>query len=136
TKIKFVNKLLSNLDESRESFIKLNTKKNISEAIAWGLAAKFTHLVIIYFIFLSYGIDLGFLLSGQIYYTSLIFGTITFIPAGIVVTESSMIGLLLEHNVEFATATLIVIFSRIITMWLTTFIGIFMLKLGFRNYTE
>lgn len=136
TKIKFVNKLLSNLDESRESFVKLNTKKNILEAIAWGLAAKFTHLVIIYYIFLSYGIDLGFLLSGQIYYISLIFGTITFIPAGIVVTESSMLGLLVEHNVTFAIATLIVIFTRIITMWLTTFIGIFMLKIGFRNSTN
>ena len=107
TKIKFINNLISVLDESRESLIKLNTKKNLIEATAWSILAKFTHLVTVYFIFLAYGVDLGLILSGQIYYTAMIFGVISFIPAGIIVTESSMLGLLLGHNVEFAIATLI-----------------------------
>ena len=97
------------------------------------MAAKLAHLVNIYFIFLSFGVDLGLFISGQIYYTSLILGVITFIPAGIIVTESNMIGLLLEQNVEFAIATLIVIFTRIITMWATTVAGVLTLKFGFKE---
>jgi hypothetical protein len=130
-RIQFIKNLVSGIDESRESLIKLNTKKNLIEATSWSILAKFAHLVTVYFIFLAYGVDLGLILSGQIYYTAMIFGVISFIPAGIIVTESSMLGLLLGHNVEFAIATLIVILTRIITMWLTTFVGVFALKFGF-----
>lgn len=133
TKIKFINKLVSNLDESRESLIKLNTKKNFTEATAWSILAKLAHLVTVYFIFLAYGVDLGLIVSGQVYYTAMIFGVVSFIPGGIVITESSMLGLLLNHNIEFTIATLIVILTRIITMWFTTFVGLFSLKLNFSN---
>jgi len=133
SKIKFVNKFTTSLDESRDSLSILNTKKTLVEATSLSIVAKFIQVITVYFIFLSYGVDLGLFLSGQIYYTSMILGVITFIPAGILVTEASMLSMLVDHNVQFAIATLIVILTRIITLWLATFVGIFMLKFGFRH---
>jgi len=133
TKIKVINKFSQNLDESRTSLNKLLTKKIVVEATIWSIISKLAHLVTVYYIFLSFGVDLGFFLSGLIYYTSLIFGVVTFIPAGLVVTESSMLGLLLKHNVEFSISVLVVIFTRIVTLWLTTFLGLFTLNFVFKK---
>lgn len=128
-KINKIKKFTITLDESKESLTKLTEKNVFFEMIGWSLIAKFAQFSAVYFIFLSFNLDLGFLLSGQIYYTSLVLGSLTFIPAGIIVTESSMIAILLSHGVEFSLATVLVIFTRLITTWLGTILGIISLKL-------
>jgi len=127
-KLSYTKKLIASLDESRESVSMLTKKNVLVEALILSLVAKIAVLVAIYLIFLSVSIDLGFTLAGQIYYTSLLLGTLTLIPGGIIVTESGMLGLLLKHGVEFSLATLIVIFTRMISMWLFTIIGTFTLR--------
>ena len=83
----------------------------------------------VYFIFLSFNVDLGILLSGQIYYTSLVLGSLSFLPSGIIITESTMIAILLNHGIDFSLATLLVIFTRLVTTWLGTLLGIITLKI-------
>ena len=85
-------------------------------------------MFVVYFIFLSVGIDLGIFDSGQIYYTSLLAGVLTFLPAGIVVTESGMIGLLLKYNITLSLATLGVLIVRFITTWMGMIIGVIAMK--------
>jgi len=58
----------------------------------------------------------------------MVFGSISFIPGGIIVTESSMLGLLLENGIQVSIATLIVILSRLVTIWLFTIVGTVALK--------
>lgn len=128
-KINKIKKFTITLDECKESLTKLTEKNVFSEMIGWSLIAKFAQFSAVYFIFLSFNIDLGFFLSGQIYYTSLVLGSLTFIPAGIIVTESSMIAILLNQGVEFSLVTVLVIFTRLITTWLGTILGIISLKL-------
>jgi glycosyltransferase 2 family protein len=134
SKIKKIKKLIISFDESRDSFSKLFEFKTISESMVWSIFAKISQLLAVYFIFLSLGIDLDLILSGQIYYTSLVLGSLTFIPSGLIITESSMLGLLLNTGVDLSLASLSVILIRLITTWLGTVVGIIALKfLGIRN---
>ncbi len=97
--------------------------------IGWSLIAKIVQLFAVYFIFLSLNLDLGILLSGQIYFTSLILGALSFLPSGIIITESTMIAMLNHNGVQISLAASLVIFIRLLTTWLATFIGIIILKI-------
>ena len=116
-KIKFLNRFATSLDESRDSLSILSNKRTFSEALGLSMITKVIQLTIVFLCFISVGIDLDYFTTGLIYYTALIAGVLTFIPAGMIVTESGMIALLLEFNVELVTATLGVFFVRIVTLW-------------------
>ena len=47
----------------------------------------------------------------------------SFIPAGIIITESSMLAILSQHGIEFSIATLVVITLRIVGTWLLSLFG-------------
>jgi len=132
-KIRYLKKFTESIDESKTSLDKIAKKESLLEALGLSLIAKFVHLFTVYFVFLSVGINLGFFESGQVYYTALIFGVLTFVPGGIIVTESSMLALLLKHGVEISLAILAVIYVRMISMWLVTIVGAIALKLVLRE---
>lgn len=133
-KIKKIKKLVNSFDESRDSFSKLFEFKTFSESMMWSIFAKISQFVAVYFIFISLGINIDLILSGQIYYTSLVLGSLTFIPSGLIIAESSMLGLLLNSGIDLSLASLSVIFIRLVTTWLGTVVGIFALKsIGMRN---
>lgn len=128
-KINKIKKLSSSIDDSKESFLVLRKKNIFLEMIGWSFIAKLSYFFAIYFIFISLNVDLGFLLSGQIYHTSLVLGSLSFLPSGIIITESTMIAILLNHGVDFSLATLLVIFTRLVTTWTSTLLGIITLKI-------
>ena len=128
TKIQRIKKLSMVLDESQDSYKKLMNKKTFSEALGLSILGKIFQFLSVYFIFISLGVNFEWFVIGEIYHTPLILGIISFIPSGIIVTESSMIALLIKNNIEISLATLIVIFVRIITIWIPMSVGIFALK--------
>jgi uncharacterized protein (TIRG00374 family) len=130
-KIKFLKKLYSSIDESEASFKILMKKKNLFEIISISLSTKFIHLITVYLIFQSVGISIGFFDSGQIYYTSLLIGNLSFLPAGVIVTESGMIAMLVDNGIEFSLASLAVIFMRFIGTWIPAIAGTITYKFGF-----
>ena len=87
----------------------------------------------IYLIFLSFGIDLGIISSGMIYYTSLLIGALSMIPSGIIITETSMLAMLLQHKVELSIATLLTITLRIISTWTLTISGTIIYVIFYRR---
>ena len=128
-KINRIKKLSASIDDSKESFLLLRKKDTFLEMIGWSFIAKLAYFFAVYFIFLSLNVDLGLLLSGQIYHTSLVLGSLSFLPSGIVLTESTMIAILLNHGIDFSLATLLVIFTRLVTTWTSTILGIITLKI-------
>ena len=100
-KINRIKKLSASIDDSKESFLLLRKKDTFLEMIGWSFIAKLAYFFAVYFIFLSLNVDLGLLLSGQIYHTSLVLGSLSFLPSGIVVTESNMIAIILNHGIDF-----------------------------------
>jgi len=110
-------------EEFNVTLIKLTNPKVLG--VSWGISLisfLFDSLAV-YFGLLAFGVDLGFLETAQIYYTSILAGAITFLPAGIGVTEASFAGLLVLEGLEIATASSIVLFTRLATIWFATILG-------------
>ena len=122
-KIKYFKKINSNIEDSRQSFVILSKKSTFLEALFYSVIIRIIRLFAVYFIFLMMGIDLGFFESGIIYYTSILAGNLSLIPAGIIVTESGMIAMLLKYNIEFSVATLAVVIIRFLVTWSLAIVG-------------
>lgn len=132
-KIKYFKKIDSNIEESRQSFVILSKKSTFLEALFYSVITKIIHLLTVYSIFLMIGMDLGFFESGVIYYTSILAGNLSFIPAGIIITESGMIAMLLKYNIEFSIATLVVVITRFLVTWSLVIVGIIVYQIVARD---
>jgi len=83
----------------------------------------------IYFILLALEIDsLSFLTIISTYIASLILGVLSFLPAGIGVTEGSLVGLLSLQGIEVSTAVVIALLVRLFTLWYGVAVGLLLLK--------
>ncbi len=87
------------------------------------LAIVFFEGIIFYLSFNIFGISLSYIESLQIYYTSMLLGSITFLPAGIGVIEGIFVVLLAEKNVSLHLATSTILFIRFVTIWILSGIG-------------
>lgn len=130
SKIKYTKKFLTVIEESKTSLIPLLNLKTLSSTFGLTFLTKVLNLFVIFFIFNSVGVDIGVVLSGQIYYTSILLGALTLIPGGIIVADASMLGLILKNNIDFASATLVVVLSRFVTIWLGSLVGLVTLKIS------
>lgn len=131
--IVFVNKIASKIpplknmlittSEFKDSITAISAPKTVIPMFLLTLVTKINTIFMIYLIFQSFGINLELFSSGQIFFTSQLIGILSFIPGGILITETSLIGLLTKHGVEFAIASVAVIVIRLVTLWLSTIIG-------------
>ncbi|RZD37999.1 MAG: hypothetical protein CXT78_15435 [Thaumarchaeota archaeon] len=80
--------------------------------------------VIFYLSFQIFGINMGYIESIQIYYTSMLLGALTLLPAGIGAIEGIFVVLLSEKNISLHLATSIILFMRFVSIWLLSTIGI------------
>jgi uncharacterized protein (TIRG00374 family) len=56
------------------------------------------------------------------------------VPGGIIVTETGLLGLIMQTGVDFSVATMLVMLLRILTFWFPTFIGFIALKFILKKY--
>ena len=122
-KIKFLAEKLPEVGPN-ESFLiltrpKVMTKGWLISIIGWSLDS-----MAVYIGFLAFNMDLGYLLTSQIYFTSLGYGILSLIPGGIGVTEGMFDYLLVKQGLDLSIASSIVIFTRLTTMWFVTIIGV------------
>ena len=82
----------------------------------------------IYFGFLSIIPDANFIVYVQMFYTSILAGLFSFLPAGVGVTEGSLIGLLIKKGISVSQASPTVIYVRLISLWFATVLGFMFLK--------
>lgn len=122
-KIKFFNKLLPLNNEIQNSMDNIFKTRIIFIAASLAFIAFFIEGFVVYLGLLTFNIDLGYLQSIQMYYTSLIAGTLSFIPGGVGVTEGGYTILLQQKNMELSLAVSIVIFTRLTTIWFSTIVG-------------
>ena len=132
-KIKFFkNSFPANL-EITNSVNSLKTRNSmisgwLISTILWSIDA-----IAIYFGFVAFNLEIGIFEAVQIFFTALMYGTISFLPAGIGVTEGVFIGLLLSNNLELSIATSLILFIRITTIWFYTLLGFIALKLTIKR---
>ena len=123
SKIRFISK---NLPEVRptKSFSTLTNPKNMTKGWVFSIFGWGIDSLAVYVVFLALNVDLGYLLTSQIYFTSLGYGVLSFLPAGIGVNEGVADYLLVKQGLDFSIASSLVILTRLSTLWFATIIGI------------
>ena len=122
-KIRFVSKNLPEIGPS-ESFSILTNPKNMTRGwlfsiLGWGIDS-----LSVYVVFLALNVDLGYLLTSQIYLTSLGYGILSLLPGGIGVSESVADLLLVRQGLDLSVAASLVILTRLCTVWFATTMGV------------
>jgi glycosyltransferase 2 family protein len=80
--------------------------------------------IIFYLSFQIFGINIEYVEAIQTYYTSMLLGALTLLPAGIGAIEGIFVILLSEKNTSLHLATSVILFMRFISVWLLSAIGI------------
>ncbi|MDH5431765.1 MAG: flippase-like domain-containing protein [Nitrosopumilus sp.] len=123
SKIKFISKNLPD-DITSNSFYILTNSKNMTKGWLFSIFGWCIDSMAVYVAFLVLNVDLGYILISQIYFTSIGYGVLSFLPGGIGVNESIADFLLVQQGLELSVATSLVILTRLTTTWFATIIGI------------
>jgi len=75
-------------------------------------------------------------MSGIVYNTSLLYGAISFIPGGLIVTDASMLSLIIQNGIDFSLASISVIIIRLFTLWISVFVGFLSIKFSKISISE
>ena len=122
-KIKFIAKRFPEVGLN-ESFFILTRPKAMTKGWLISIGGWSLDSLAVYIGFLAFNVDLGYLLTSQIYFTSLGYGILSLIPGGIGVTEGMADYLLVKQGLDLSIASSLVIFTRLTTLWFATIIGV------------
>jgi len=132
SKIKFISQKLPDVGPS-ESFSILTSPKNMTKGWLLSILGWIVDSLAVYVVFLSLNIDLGYILTSQIYFTSLGYGVLSLLPGGIGVNESIADFLLVRQGLDLSIASSLVILTRISTVWFATIIGIVFTRMAVKQ---
>ncbi|MDH3677106.1 MAG: flippase-like domain-containing protein [Nitrosopumilus sp.] len=123
SKTNFIAKNFPDFGPSK-SFSILANSKNMTKGWFLSVFGWVIDSLAVYVVFLALNVDLGYLLTSQIYFTSLGYGALSLLPGGIGVHESMADFLLLQEGLELHVASSLVVLSRFFTIWLATIFGV------------
>jgi len=118
-----LDKFADSVLESHNTISSFTSKKSLSLMWPYSIVCWIFDAMAVYFCFLSFDLAFDFLDTTLISLTSLILGILSFIPGGVGVTETSMIGFLLKYDIGISVATALVMYVRLNTIWFSTFLG-------------
>ena len=129
SKLKFFSKYIENISESYKTVQKSTNVKVATVCILLAVTYWFIISAAAYYILIGFDINiLDYLKVLAIYVTSILLGAISFIPAGIGITEGTLAGLLTLEGIGVSTALILSVMIRILTLWYSVGIGFIALK--------
>ena len=129
TKRKFFSKYVENISDFYEIVHKSTNVKVATTCILLALTYWFMVSAAAYYTLIAFDINiLDYLKVLAIYATSTLLGAISFIPAGIGITEGSIAGLFTLNGIDVSTALILSVMIRILTLWYTVGVGFVALK--------
>ena len=131
SKIKFISKRLPE-GLPYNGFAILTSPKNMGKGWLLSVCGWTVDSLAVYVAYLALNVDLGYLLTSQIYFTSLGYGVLSFLPGGIGVNESIADFLLVQQGLELFVATSLVILTRLSTTWFATITGLIFTRLALK----
>ena len=133
TKINFLKKRIDGFSKSYKGLQTTTSKKMMIENWMFSIVAWCIDAISVYLIFLGFNQNLDLIYTTFVMYTSLLIGFITFLPAGLGVTELSVIGLLTSKGIEISLVTSIIIMIRLTSIWFATIIGLLTTKIFLKD---
>jgi len=122
-KTPFLNKMFEQTSQFDLSLQKLFEINMLIRGCLIAIVAFSLEGFVVYLGFLTFGIDLGYFKTIQIFYTSVLSGTVSFVPAGTGVLEAAFVKLMSIQNFDLSKATSLIIFIRVTTTWFVTITG-------------
>ncbi|MDH3276881.1 MAG: flippase-like domain-containing protein [Nitrosopumilus sp.] len=130
--IEFLRKKISGIGPN-ESFAILTQPKAMTKGWITSISGWSLDSLAVYVGFLAFNVDLGYLLTSQIYFTSLGYGVLSLMPGGIGVTEGIADYLLVQQGLNLSVASSLVVFTRLATMWFATIIGVIFTRFALKQ---
>ena len=129
TKTKFFSKYVDNMSEFHAIVQKSTNVKIATICILLGVTYWFIISAAAYYTLIAFDINvLDYLTVLAIYTTSILLGAISFVPAGIGVTEGSIAGLFTLNGIDVSTALILSVMIRVLTLWFSVSVGFIALK--------
>lgn len=123
-KIPIISLKLEEANEFDTNIINLLKFRTISTSLIITTVGVLLESLVVYFAFNTFNIELPYLETTQIFYTSIVGGILSLIPGGVGITESSFVSLLTQKNIPIDLATSLIIFIRMTTIWFATMLGV------------
>ena len=120
--------MVINTEEFQENARKLTSLKTIISIVSISFLTKLVPMIAVYFVFDLFDLNIDFFTTSQIFLTNQIIGVLSFIPGGMIVTETGLLGLIIQNGTNFTIATMIVLLLRIVTFWFPVIVGFIVLK--------
>ena len=129
TKTKFFSKYVDNMSEFHTIIQKSTNVKAATVCILLGVTYWFIISSAAYYTLIAFDVNvLDYLTVLAIYTTSILLGAISFVPAGIGITEGSIAGLFTLNGIDISTALILSVMIRVLTLWFSVSVGFIALK--------
>ena len=129
TKTKFFSKYIENISEFYAITQKSTNVKVATICILLAVTYWFIISAAAYYVLIGFDINiLDYLKVLAIYATSILLGAISFIPAGIGITEGSIVGLFTLNGIDVSMALILSVMIRVLTLWYSVSVGFISLK--------
>ncbi|MBN1637121.1 MAG: flippase-like domain-containing protein [Deltaproteobacteria bacterium] len=122
-KIPFFSHKTRDLRSALDDMFALFGPKVLWVAFIITLAAWASEGIALSLIVKGLGFDMGIIQATVIFGFSTLIGVISMLPGGLVVTDASLMGLILHAGIPATPAALAAIMARIFTLWLAVLIG-------------
>ena len=129
TKTKFFSKYVENISEFDKIIQKSTTVKITTICVLLAVTYWFIISTAVYYTLIAFDVNtLDYLKVLAIYATSALLGAVSFIPAGIGITEGTLAGLLTLEGIDVSTALILSVMIRIFILWYPVCLGLLSLK--------
>ncbi len=123
SRIPFLKHRADELKQALDDMFRLFGPKLLLISLVITLFAWTSEGVALHLILSGLGYEMGVMKATVIFGFSTLVGVLSFLPGGLVVTDASLMGLLIESGIPAPGAALASIMARLCTLWLSVCIG-------------